>query len=468
MRRFLIYLAPILVVLVILAGPVQARADSTTVLVFPFENASNDRTLDWIGEGVAELIIERLQPEAGLYIFPREERLAAFEKLGIPETTLVSRATALKLGWDVGADVVVTGRFSGTPDNFQIAARVADMESSSAREITAEGKLQDVIPLSMSVAFQLLKKVVPDTASPEFDYIGRPPTPRSAFENYIRGILNQDLMKRIDQLQTAIRLHPQYGPALFQLGRAYYLEGDFKNSNQWLQKVPETSFLRRQSQFLVGLNDFYLGDYPNAITTFQALPQTYDVLLNLGAAFSENGNSAGAMAAWKRAADIDPLASDPLFNMGYASFVKGDFDIAAKYLTESLKLRGRDSEALFLRGRTYEKLGRLDESQKDIAQATRLSQRVERWLNQPLPRLDRLATSPVFRSHNEIWTEPRLARRARGQDLAAWLESIQTDVDSYLFGDALRQLQDVLRVFPQSAEAQSLLDEVHRQQNLIK
>jgi tetratricopeptide (TPR) repeat protein len=466
-KRFLIYLAPVLVVFVGLAGTVQAGADSSTILVFPFENASNDRTLDWIGEGIAELIIERLQPEAGVYTFSRDERLAAFEKLGIPETTVVSRATALKLGWDVGADVVVTGRFSGTPDNFQITARVADMESGSAREIAADGKLPDVIPLSMSVAWQVLKKVVPGTESPEFDYIGRAPTPRSAFENYVRGILNQDVRKRIDQLQTAIRLHPQYGPALFQLGRAYSLEGDFKNSNQWLQKIAETSFLR-QSQFLIGLNDFYLGDYPAAITTFQALPQTYDVLLNLGAAFSENGNAAAAMTAWKRAAEIDPLASDPLFNMGYASFVKGDFDVAAKYLTESLKLRGRDSEALFLRGRTYEKLGRLDESQKDITQATRLSQRVERWLNQPLPRLDRLATSTVFRSHGEIWTEPRLARRARGQDLAAWLESIQTNVDSYLFGDALRELQDVLRIYPQSAEARSLLDEVHRQQNLIK
>src|SRR5438132_5367401 len=303
----------------VLLGVSQARANSTTILVFPFENASNDRTLDWIGEGVAELIIERLQPEAGLYIFPREERLAAFEKLGIPETTLVSRATALKLGWDVGADVVVTGRFSGTPDNFQIAARVADMESSSAREITAEGKLQDVIPLSMSVAFQLLKKVVPDTASPEFDYIGRPPTPRSAFENYIRGILNQDLMKRIDQLQTAIRLHPQYGPALFQLGRAYHLERDFKNSNQWLQKIPETSFLRRQTQFLIGLNNFYLGDYPLAIAAFQALPETYDVLLNLGAAFLENGDTVSALAVWKRAADMEPLGSDAFFNMSYVS-----------------------------------------------------------------------------------------------------------------------------------------------------
>ena len=216
------------------------------------------------------------------------------------------------------------------------------------------------------------------------------------------------------------------------------------------------------------MNNFYLGDYPAAITTFQALPPTYDVLLNLGAAFSEKGDPAAAMAAWKRAAEIDPLASDAFFNMGYASFLKGDFDIAAKNLTDSLKLRGRDSEALFLLGRTYEKLGRMDESQKAIAQATRLSQRVERWLNQPLPRLDRLATSTVFRSHNEIWTNQRLARRSRGQDLAASLELIQTDIDSYLFGDALRELQDVLRVFPQSAEARSLLDEVHRQQNLTK
>jgi tetratricopeptide (TPR) repeat protein/TolB-like protein len=460
--RILIYLA------LVLTGTAQARADSSTVLVFPFENASSDRTLDWIGEGISELIIERLQPEAGVYVFSRDERVAAYEKLGIPETTQVSRATALKIGWDVGADVVITGRFSGTQDNFQIAARLVDMESGSAKEISAEGKLQDVIPLSMSVAWQLLKKMVPGTESPEFDYIGRPPTPRSAFENYIRGILNQDLMKRIEQLQTAIRLHPQYGPALLQLGRTYFLERDFKNSSQWLQKIPETSFLRRQAQFLIGLNNFYIGDYPAAITTFQALPQTYDVLLNLGAAFSEKGDSAAATAAWKHATEIDPLASDAFFDMGYASFLKGDFEIAAKYLTESLKLRSRDSEALFLLGRTYEKLGRLDESQKTIAQATRLSQRVERWLNQPLPRLYRLAASTVFRSHDDTWTQPRLARRARGQDLAAWLESIQTDVDSYLFGDALRELQDVLRVFPQSAEARSLLDEVHRQQSLVK
>src|SRR5438477_12221586 len=98
LRRILIYLV------LALTATAAARADSSTVLVFPFENLSNDRTLDWIGEGIAELIVERLHPEPGVYVSSREERIAAFEDLGIPETTTVSRATALKLGWNSAAD----------------------------------------------------------------------------------------------------------------------------------------------------------------------------------------------------------------------------------------------------------------------------------------------------------------------------------------------------------------------------
>src|SRR5437899_3728870 len=144
-----------------LFGTVQAGADPSTILVFPFENVTNDRTLDWIGEGISQLIIERLQPEHGIWTFSREERLGAFEKLGIPETTMVSRATALKLGWDMGADHVVTGTFSGTFEKFRVAARLINMETGGAEEITAEGKLAEVIPLTMSVTWQILRNCVP-------------------------------------------------------------------------------------------------------------------------------------------------------------------------------------------------------------------------------------------------------------------------------------------------------------------
>jgi tetratricopeptide (TPR) repeat protein/TolB-like protein len=448
----------------VLLGAVQGRAESTTILVFPFENLSNDRALDWLGEGISELMVERLQSESGLYTFTREERLTSFEKLGIPETTQVSRATSLKLGWDMGADHIVTGTFSGTYENFKLAVRLIEMETGSAKEIAAEGKLAEVIPLSTSLTWGVLKEVAPGSPSAETDYTAQPPIPSSAFENYTRGILNQDLKKRIDQLQTAVRLHPPYDAALYELGRSFYLQRDFKNSNLWLQKVSGRSALHNQTEFLMGLNYFYLNDYTHAVTSLQELPPYYDVLLNLGAALFHRGDTAAALAAWKQAADIDPLASDAFFNIGYVSFLKGDFDSAAKNLAESLKMRGRDSEALFLLGRTYERLGRIEESQRTIARAARLSQRVERWLNQPIPDLDRLAMTTSFRSHKEIWTQQRLVRRSRAQDQSAWLESIQIAIDSYLYGDALRELQDVMRVYPESPEARSLLEEVHRQQ----
>jgi tetratricopeptide (TPR) repeat protein/TolB-like protein len=460
LRRILIYLA------LALAVSSAAHADSSTVLVFPFENLSNDRTLDWIGEGISELIIGRLQPEPGVYICAREERITAYDKLGIPETALLSRATALKLGWEIGSDNIVTGSFSGTAGRFQIVALLVDMEAGSARQIKVEGKLEDLIPLTASLSWQLLKKIVPGTASPESDYTARPPTPRSAFENYVRGILNQDLQKRIEFLQTAVRLYPRYGSALFQLGRAYHLQREFRMSNEWLQKAPDTAPERRQVQFLIGLNYFYLGDYAAAISSFRQLPETYDVLLNVGAAFSQSGDHASAIAAWKRAAAVDALTSDAFFNMGYVSFVKGDLDSAGKNLSDSLKLRARDSEALFLLGRTYEKQGRAEESQKLIAQASRLSQRVERWLTQPLPKLVRFATTTTFRRHEDVWNDQRLARRARGLGAAGWLDVTQADIDAYLFGDALRELRDFMRIYPDSLEARSLLEEVDRRRRL--
>jgi tetratricopeptide (TPR) repeat protein len=446
------------VAVIVVLLPYAAAAESPTVLVFPFENQTSDRTLDWIGEGIAEVIVGRLQTEKGIDVFTRDERVAAYEKLHIPEIAQISRATALKIGWDQGADHIVMGSFSGTPGDFQITARLVDMDATSATTLVGGGKLDDVISLSTALGWQILRKIVPGTESPESDYTARPPTPRSAFENYIRALLFTDFQKRADLLQTAVRLHPQYDQALFQLGRTSHLQGDFTASNQWLQKIPGDAPERPQILFLMGLNYFYSNDLTRAVAVYQQLPQTYDVLLNLGAAFLRKGDETSAMSAWNRAAILDPLSSDAFFNMGYALYLKGDWEAAEARLTSSLRLRGRDSEALFLLGRVYEKQGRAQESRRLINQATRLSTRVERWLSQPLPKLERFMMSTTFRTHDDHWTDRRLVRRARSQDLPAWLDVVQADIDASLFGSARRELQDLMKVFPESGEAKSLLN----------
>ena len=449
-----------------------AAAAAGTVLVFPFENQSEDRNRDWIGEGIAELIIERLTSEPGLSVMQREDRLTGFEKLGLPETAIISRATAMKLGWDSGSDYVITGRFSGGADDFSVYARITDLASSSASpEIKVSGKLEDVIPLTSALSWQLLKVIVSTTQTPESDFTSRAPLPRSAFENYIRGLLNSDPKRRTEYFENAIRLNPKYSAAIYQLGRQKYLEGDFKTSNQILEKLASTDREYPSAQFIVGVNNYRLGDYARSATSFAELPQTYDVLVDLGAALSAKGDSAGALSAWKKAAELDPFADEAVFDIGYLSFVRGDFENAAKSFEQTLRLQGRDAEALFLLGRSYERLGKTEDGQKTIAVATRLSPRVERWLAQPLPKLDRLCSTPNTSSLNapgatRIWTQDRLIRRAKGQELIAWMEFVQSQADSQMYGDAMRELKELMLVYPNSSDAHILMGEIYdRQKN---
>jgi len=443
----------ICVVFAVVGAGAVTRAEARTILIFPFENVSSDRSLDWLGEGISELFVERLQFEPGTYVFPRDERLLAYEKLGIPETTVASRATQLKIAWEIGADKIIVGRFSGTADDFKIAAHTVDMEFSRAsEEISVRGKLQDIMALTADLGAKM--------------NLGGPATishPQSAFENYVRGLLSQDPMKQVSFFETSIRQDPAYVPAILALGHVYHLERDFANSNRWLQKVTRLGPELVQAQFTMGLNYFYLGDYGRSIAIFDQLPQTWDVLLNRGAALSQKGDLPGAIAAWQRATQLDPLRNDAFFNIGYVSLLKNDFDLATKSLNESLNLRGHDSEALFLLGRVYQRQGRLDESQKLMAQAARLSQRVERWSTQPLPKLERVSTTASFTNGDEIWTVARLQRRAKNDGLTAFLDSAQNQIDSYMYGEAVRELQNAIRVIPDAAEARGLLQEVNKQ-----
>src|SRR5882762_9214577 len=63
------------------AGAASSASNPGTLLVFPFENDSRVASLDWLGEGLAELTTERLQ-DRGLSLLSRQDRLAALEKIG--------------------------------------------------------------------------------------------------------------------------------------------------------------------------------------------------------------------------------------------------------------------------------------------------------------------------------------------------------------------------------------------------
>ncbi len=415
-------LSAVLAVAAMVSVPSVLSAQQTTVLVNAFENQTSERSLDWIGEGLAILVAERLTAQPQLYVFGLDERMAEYDRLAIPDTVSVSRATALKIAWDMGADFIITGGISGTHDDFRIDARVLDLtESTLAFDVNATGKLDDVISMAASLSSQLARGLVPGSALPESDYAAQPPIPRSAFEAYVRGVLASDPQRRTELLKDAIRLHPPYTAAIYQLGQAYYLDSDYKSSSEMLEKVSAASPEYAQARFMLATDYYRLGDFARAVVIYRSLPSSYDVLVDLGAALAAEGDAAGAEATWRRALMVNPSGLEALFNVAYIAFARGDLEIAVSRWTEFVGSHGRDAEALFVLGRSYERLGRTAESQRLIAQATRLSPRLEKWAGQPIPNLARLrtqfnATELRMAFETTLWTEDRLARKAAVQD----------------------------------------------------
>jgi TolB-like protein len=104
-------LAPALYAQTGVASPATAaESHPGTILVFPFENGSRIASLDWLDEGLSELTVERLQ-DRGVTMLTRQDRLAALEKMGLPDSARFSHATIIKIAGEADADAVVYGRF---------------------------------------------------------------------------------------------------------------------------------------------------------------------------------------------------------------------------------------------------------------------------------------------------------------------------------------------------------------------
>jgi tetratricopeptide (TPR) repeat protein len=405
---------PVLLALAAALSPSTLYGQQRTVLINAFDNATGDRNLDWLREAVVATISDRLLVEPALYVYGFDERVAAYERLDIPETVSLSRATAMRIGWDVGADFLVSGRVSGTPDALRIEARIVDLaENSAGSEVVVDGKQADLTLLASTLASRLALLLVPGSrvaagsAAPSS-------IPPEAFEAYVRGILTADPQRRTELLQEAIRLHPNYWAATYQLGQMYYLDSNYTDSTELLQKIPAGSPEYAPAQFLLGMNAYHQEDYPRAAQVYSALAPGYDVLVNLGAALVKTGDNRGAGAAWERALERNPTGLEAAFNLALLSFSSSDWQGAAGRLAELLKTYPRDAEVMFVLGQTYDRLGRTSEAQQFTAQALRLSPRLSRWVGQPAPAAIRVRTefdATELRMPAGIWTEARLSRR---------------------------------------------------------
>ena len=345
------------------AQDASQRPELQSILVLPFANSTAVRGLDWIGESVAETLRDRLVAAGIPHVFERPERQEAYRRLSVRPYVPITRATALKLGLSVDADIILYGDYeilspsstAITPQSsVKFTARILDGRLLRASlEFASTGRLEELAVLQNHLAWQTLQTLTPALAPSFTEFDRQHPLIRvDAIESYVRGLLAPKPEEKYRLFSEAAKRDERYSQARFELGRLQLDRGNFRDAAAWLEQVPPGDVHHFEATFFLGIARYRAGEYVAAEHAFEKVLADLPlgrVLNNLALAQARQGRAKNVETLAKARED-DPTDGDYAFNAGYLLWRQGNFKAALVPLEIALARNPEDSEAAMFLG----------------------------------------------------------------------------------------------------------------------
>jgi tetratricopeptide (TPR) repeat protein len=413
------------------AGAPRAASNAGTFLVFPFENGSRLANLDWLGEGLAELTTERLE-DRGLNVLSRRERLAALEKIGLPDSARFSHATMVKLAAEADADDVIYGRFISDGKTVTIEAHVLHISPPRlSAAFTQTSAMQFLLRAHARLSWQLLCAIdrhncLAEGANQDESSFSEPPASLrlDALENFVRGLTGTDDEARLRVLREAARLEPAWDRPAYELGQTYFARHDCESALPWFSRVPPNRPDGPESSFDTGVCHLARNDPARAEAAFSGLvertksgeprdrlPEMAEVHNNLGVARLRLSKWTEAAAEFERATALDEGEPDYWVNLGIAKLAGKLPAAAVAPLERARKIAPDDKDARALFISTLESLGRGSEAAAIRAEAPPTAGRAAEAIPQDPTGVVRLARVSTNFDRSQV--------RSTGEDPAA-------------------------------------------------
>ncbi len=516
--RFLSLKLVVALVLTTLVVPqfTLARAQNPAadvVLVLPFENTSTRAEYNWVGESFADALAELLA-KPGLVVLSSDERELAYQRLRLPKTVIVSRATAIKLARQAKATMIVVGNYSVTPpataapaaasgegqekpaaDAYvQVTARVIKVNEGrtlgevvdggwATRQFDYGGALTTLQEIHGRLAYQILyqrDKALPYSQNQIVQEATK--IPQKAFEAYVKAVqLDLRSDTRINYLKNALHYYGEalggmvYPQAAFELGLSYMNLGNWKEATEYFSKLQKKEPHYAEAAFYASLGYTKLGDFGRALATI--VPLSSDLPLigvynNAGAvavqAARENKNEAERKRLLTQAGDFlarayESAPTDQMvrFNYAYALFLQGKYNEAAEQLRPVLTNDQRDGQAYFLFAKSLAKTGKTEAATAADDQARRYLQtsyaRWEtEWQKSQTTSGVNVRMRQVLNPEELIALKPRTPEGGAETPSSATQDLLVKARDLYQAGrdeEALPELHRVVMIEPTNAEA---------------
>jgi TolB-like protein/Tfp pilus assembly protein PilF len=391
LKRLVWISAPILMVLVLAAayhfrvGRGRSRTIPTSIAVLPLKPLNLGAEDSYLGLGLADALITRLSTLGRINVRSVGE-IAKYN--GLTEDSLAA-------GRELKVDSVLDGNIQRVGDRIRVTVRLLSVENSSVLWAGQfDANFTDIFSLEDSVAQQGAAALLQELTGQEKQRLTKHDTASiEAYDDYLKARFfsadrhAEGLGKAIDYLQQAIVKDPGYAQAYAGLADCYALQGfyGFLSPNQSYPKAKAAATKALQIDetvaeahaSLLSIKTDYDWDWVGAEKEFKraiALNPNYPPAYQwYGFDLLVMGRQGEAMAAMRRALDLDPVSPTVNVSQAWFFYLTRQYNKAVEQCLRTLELHPNFCVAHQMLGLTYDVRGEFEQAIAELQKAKALS-----------------------------------------------------------------------------------------------
>ncbi|MGI8733735.1 MAG: tetratricopeptide repeat protein [Pyrinomonadaceae bacterium] len=356
------------------------------LVVLYFENSSGSADLDWLREGLADMLITDLSRSKHLSVLSRQQLSQVMERVEHQQTEPVRLDEALDIARRSNAEAIVLGSFARLDDQVRI-----DVQLHNARDgqiLAAEHLVVDkpgqiltqVDLLSLKLAAHL--GVKPTEQDPTTALTGVMTHNLEAYRYYSLAVEKAQALhneEAIALLKKAVALDPQFAMAYGRIGYAYAVTGnEAKRAKAPLEKAFQLSnrLTEKDRLYITAWYSIANLDYLGATGPFRKIiaqyPMEVEAYLRLGYLLRGEGQHEEAVRVIKQGLVIDPESRDLYNALGLIYLDLHRYEEAIAAHQRYVELAPSEPNAHDSLGMSYQCAGRYAEALAAYGQALAL------------------------------------------------------------------------------------------------
>ncbi|UCE20024.1 MAG: tetratricopeptide repeat protein [Gemmatimonadota bacterium] len=357
-----------------------------SIVVFYFDNVTEDEDLEWMERGLMEMLITDLSQSRYVNVVGEHALTTLKERMGVPEDRSLDPALAISIARGGRLETALVGSFARVGEHIRIDAQLFDTRTGNmlkAERVECSG-LEEVFTKVDELTRQIrdglkltLKGVV------EFDQDLADVTTNSieAYRFFAEGL---ELLYKVfykeaaERFERAVEIDTTFATAYARLASAYSGLGRSDDTRRVVRKAVALAdrVTERERYNIMALDASVQGDTKKIIETYermvQVFPKDKEARYRLGSVYYALSRFDEAIAQFEEALSIDKTYKLVYNLLGYAYSSRGMHDKAVESLLRYLELAPDEPNPRDSMGEIYQMAGHLDEAIHEYKEALRL------------------------------------------------------------------------------------------------